>query len=194
MLLRRSLRYRSLRSMLGLLAAVSLMVAACGGDDGDFAVGGRAPDFSLGEASGERVALDDYQGRDVLLYFHMARAEDRFVQEFIQKKPRIWDSDEWYEKVGLPADDAGGMGYTIEQVAAFVPPDLKKMQDYAAAVRDKTNGYLDGMTDTKFDEKITIPRFGEVTVANVWTIILSHLRQHSGEISYLRGLQRGINK
>ena len=129
-----------------------------------------------------------------LLYFHMARAEDRFVQEFIQKKPRIWDSDEWYEKVGLPADDAGGMGYTIEQVAAFVPPDLKKMQDYAAAVRDKTNGYLDGMTDAKFDEKITIPRFGEVTVANVWTIILSHLRQHSGEISYLRGLQRGINK
>ena len=129
-----------------------------------------------------------------LLYFHMARAEDRFVQEFIQKKPRIWESDKWYDRVGLPADDAGGMGYTPEQVAAFVPPELKKMQDFSSAVHDKTVEYLKNMSDAKFDEKITIPRFGEVTVGNVWTIILAHLRQHCGEISYMRGLQRGLNK
>ena len=141
-----------------------------------------------------------------LLYFHVARSEDRFVQEFIQKKLRIWDSDKWYEKVGLPASDAGGMGFTIEQVAAFVPPDLKKMQDFAAAVRDKTNAYLNDMTDTKFDMKITMsmgppPPPGapprppmELSVGSVWTIILAHQRQHSGEISYLRGLQRGTNK
>jgi hypothetical protein len=58
--------------MVGLIAALGLIIAACGGDDGGFSVGGRAPDFSLEEASGGSVALDDYQGRDVLLYFHMA--------------------------------------------------------------------------------------------------------------------------
>jgi hypothetical protein len=58
--------------MVGLIAAMGLIVAACGGDDGGFGVGKSAPDFSLAEASGGNVALDDYQGRDVLLYFHMA--------------------------------------------------------------------------------------------------------------------------
>ena len=55
-----------------MIAAVGVIVAACGGHEGGFAVGERAPSFSLQEASGGSVALDDYQGRDVLLYFHMA--------------------------------------------------------------------------------------------------------------------------
>lgn len=70
---RQRLGCRSLgRMMLGLVAAIGLFVAACGGDDGGFAVGESAPDFSLEEASGGSVALADYRGQDVLLYFHMA--------------------------------------------------------------------------------------------------------------------------
>lgn len=129
-----------------------------------------------------------------LIYFHMARAEDRFVQEFIQGKPRIWETDKWYEKLNMSEDDAGGMGYTAEQVAAFVVPELKDLQAFAEAVRSKSMEYLKDMTPDKFDEVITLPRFGEVSVGSVWTIIVNHLTQHTGEIGYLRGLQRGINK
>jgi cytochrome oxidase Cu insertion factor (SCO1/SenC/PrrC family) len=35
-------------------------------------VGDLAPEFELPSTSGERVALSDFQGRPVLLFFHMA--------------------------------------------------------------------------------------------------------------------------
>jgi hypothetical protein len=49
------------------------VLAACssGGTDG-LAVGDRAPDFSLPEASGSTVSLGDYADTATLLYFHMA--------------------------------------------------------------------------------------------------------------------------
>ena len=128
-----------------------------------------------------------------LIYFHMARAEDRFVQEFIQNKSRIWESEKWYEKLNMSAEDSGGMGYTAEQVEAFVTPELEDMQAFAAAVREQSMTYLKDMTPEKFDEIIELPRFGSMSVGNVWKIILNHLTQHTGEIGYLRGLQRGIN-
>jgi len=51
-------------------AAVLLMVlamAGCGDTAGD-----SAPDFSLTNAVGDPVALADYTGTPVLLFFHMA--------------------------------------------------------------------------------------------------------------------------
>lgn len=51
--------------LLVLLMAVA--VAGCG-DGGAEA----APDFDLENAIGEKVALDDYAGTPVLLFFHMA--------------------------------------------------------------------------------------------------------------------------
>ena len=128
-----------------------------------------------------------------LIYFHMARAEDRFVQEFIQNKSRIWETEKWYEKLNMSIEGSGGMGYTAQEVDAFVAPDLKDMQAFAAAVREQSMAYLKDMNPEEFDEVISLPRFGEMSVGNVWKIILNHLTQHTGEIGYLRGLQRGIN-
>ena len=65
-------RHSSLGRVFGLISAIGLLVAACGEADGGLAVGDAAPDFSLAESSGGSVALDEYQGQDVLLYFHMA--------------------------------------------------------------------------------------------------------------------------
>lgn len=61
----------SLGTTAGLIAALSLVMAACGGSAG-LTVGDEAPDFSLQEASGGVVSLADYDNQDVLLYFHMA--------------------------------------------------------------------------------------------------------------------------
>jgi uncharacterized damage-inducible protein DinB len=129
-----------------------------------------------------------------LIFFHMARAEDMFVQTFIQGKPRIWNRDNWSQKLNIPENDSAGMGYTAEQVAAFVPPDIAKLQAYANAVRAETLEYVNTITTAKLDEVNKATRFGEVTLGDLWTIILTHLTQHAGELLYLRGLQKGINK
>ena len=60
-------------ALIGLLAAVALVAAACGGDgDGPLTVGDEAPAFELPDASGGTVSLADFGGEPVLLYFHMA--------------------------------------------------------------------------------------------------------------------------
>ncbi len=128
-----------------------------------------------------------------LILFHQARSEDTFVQTRIQAKPQVWESEKWYQKLNLPASESGS-GYTAEQVAAFPVPELKDLLGYAEAVRMRTLEYLKSMTPDKLDKVINMPRFGDVTIGAIFARIVVHLAQHVGEISYLRGLQRGMNK
>jgi hypothetical protein len=51
------------------LAAVS--VSGCAGKP-EVGIGSAAPDFVLPESGGGEVGLGDFEGRPVLLYFHMA--------------------------------------------------------------------------------------------------------------------------
>jgi cytochrome oxidase Cu insertion factor (SCO1/SenC/PrrC family) len=53
-----------------LMAAVIL--AACAPAQAGIPIGDPAPAFSLPSVSGGEVSLSDYQGRPVLLFFHMA--------------------------------------------------------------------------------------------------------------------------
>jgi hypothetical protein len=50
------------------------------------------------------------------------------------------------------------------------------------------------MTPDKFDEVVKRPFFGELSISQFFAITLSEITQHIGQIAYLRGLQRGLNK
>jgi len=128
-----------------------------------------------------------------LVLFHMARSEDSFVQARIQGKPQVWETEKWYKKLNLAENEAGAH-YTVEQVNAFPVPELKDVLAYYDTVRARTMDYLKGVTPGTFDKKITLPHFGEITVGAIFSIIIGHTSQHIGEISYLRGLQRGMDK
>ena len=128
-----------------------------------------------------------------LILFHMARSEDSFVQARIQSKPEVWETEKWYKKLNLAENEAGAH-YTVEQVNAFPVPELKDVLAYYDTVHARTMDYLKGMTPSTFDKKITLPRFGDLTVAAIFSITIGHTSQHIGEISYLRGLQRGMDK
>jgi uncharacterized damage-inducible protein DinB len=128
-----------------------------------------------------------------LILFHQTRFEDSFVQGRIVGKPQVWESDKWYEKLNMPASESGS-GYTTEQLAAFRVPELKDLLGYADAVRAKTLEYLKSAPNNEFDRVINMPRFGDVAVGVLLTLVIVHMAQHAGEIAYLRGIQRGMNK
>jgi hypothetical protein len=128
-----------------------------------------------------------------LILFHMARFEDSFVHTRIQNKPEIWVTEKWYEKLNI-AENEVGAHYTVEQVNAFPVPDLKNLLAYYSEVRAQTLNYLKSMPPDIFDKKITLPHFGDLSVARIFSIIVGHVSQHIGEISYLRGIQRGMDK
>ncbi len=127
-----------------------------------------------------------------LIFFHMARAEDSLIHTRIQSKPEIWKTSNWFQKLNLAENEAGAH-YTIEQVNAFSVPERKDLFAYFNDVHAKTREYLASIPASTLDKKITM-RSGEVTVAAVFSILIGHLSQHIGEMSYLRGLQRGMDK
>jgi hypothetical protein len=146
-----------------------------------------------------------------LILLHMARSEDTFVQYLLQHKPQIWEAEKWCEKLGKDKSDTGSH-YTPEQVASFCVPDLKSLREYSQAVRNKTLEYIKGLTPAKLDEKVDLPPMSpppsatpggqapprrppfDPIVGSLLLMIVTHLATHAGEISYIRGLQRGMDK
>jgi len=128
-----------------------------------------------------------------LILFHTARSEDSFIQGRLKGKPELWETGKWYKKLNLAENEAGAH-YTAEQVNAFPVPKFEDLLAYYAAARVQTMNYLKTMTAASFDKKIKMPHFGEISLAGIFSIIVSHSAQHIGEISYLRGLQRGMDK
>ena len=129
------------------------------------------------------------------ILWHQARCEDTYIQSLIRQQPQVWVSDKWYQKLNLPEDAwENGNDYTVEQVAAFPVPKLQDLLDYAEAVRAQTVEYLNGITPDKFDEVIQQPEFRGITVGKLFSYMLSEITQHIGQIAYLRGLQRGLDK
>jgi uncharacterized damage-inducible protein DinB len=127
-----------------------------------------------------------------LILFHVYKTEDSFIHEMLQQKKTLWEKEKWYDKLGLPVTEEGGH-YTIEQVDAFKVPQLQAIFDYGAAVRKDTLAYIDTIKPADLDREIEM-RFGPMPLAMVINILISHVAQHTGEISYLRGLQRGLDK
>ncbi len=126
-----------------------------------------------------------------LILYHVTRSEDSFIQERLLGKSLVWESGKWYEKLNMPKDEAGAH-YTAEQVNAFPVPELDGLLAYCAAVRNETKAYIESLNPDDLDEKITLP-FGEMSKAFIVSLIVSHAAQHLGEMSYIRGLQRGID-
>jgi uncharacterized damage-inducible protein DinB len=127
-----------------------------------------------------------------LILFHIARLEDSFIETRIQNKPAIWTTEKWYEKLTL-AESEEGAHYTVEQVNAFPVPHKEGLLAFYSAVHAQTREYLKSLTLEELDRKVTMPR-GDATIASLFSFIISHATGHIGEISYLRGLQRGMDK
>jgi hypothetical protein len=129
------------------------------------------------------------------ILWHQTRVEDILVQGMIQRKPQVWISDKWAEKLNLSEKlQDTGYGYTAEQVSAFPVPQLDDLLGYAKATRAKTVEYLKAVTADEMDKVIKTPVFGDLPIAQVFIILLGDTIQHTGQIAYLRGLQRGLNK
>ncbi len=129
------------------------------------------------------------------ILWHQTRVEDILVQGMIQRKPQVWVTDKWAEKLNLSEKlQDTGYGYTAEQVSAFPVPQLDDLLGYARATRAKTVEYLKAVAPDEMDKVIKTPVFGDIPIAQVFIILLGDTIQHTGQIAYLRGLQRGLNK
>jgi hypothetical protein len=144
-----------------------------------------------------------------LIFFHSIRSEDRLIH-ILQDKTQFWESEKWYQKFNKTIED-GGAHYTAEQVATFVVPDVKDLLAYSELIRKNTLEYLKGLKPKDFDKKVNLPPPPapvampagnppphrppfELIVGSMLMHEVTELAGHAGEISYIRGLQRGMDK
>jgi uncharacterized damage-inducible protein DinB len=124
------------------------------------------------------------------LLWHLARVEDLWINRILLEGKEIYETAGWYKKFGTPAQD-NGFGYDEAGLAAWPVPKLEMLQAYAAACRDKTLAYLGQLTDARLDEPKDF-RWMKGTTGSGLSHLISEVGEHSGQIGYLRGIQRGI--
>ena len=125
--------------------------------------------------------------------WHMARVEDGWVQQFAQRTDSVWEREGWARRLGLP-EKGSGYGYTGEQVAGLPSFDIDELMQYYDVVRRESLRYLDGLTPDDLDSRPDSERRPEYTVGNMFSHVIVEESQHVGQVAYLRGLQRGLNK
>ena len=125
--------------------------------------------------------------------WHMARVEDDWVQRFAQRTDAVWNRDGWPDRLGLPAKGSGH-GYNAEQVTGLPSFDIDQMMAYYDAVREATLRYLDGLSEADLDATPHPERRPGYTVGKMFSHVIVEESQHVGQIAYIRGIQRGLDK
>lgn len=129
------------------------------------------------------------------LAWHLGRAEDVWITDYALKKPPVFESGGWANRWGIDPGDSG-FAYTREQLAAFPNPPLDEIRRYRAEVRAESITYLKTLSANDFDivPPSDHPRRRDYTIGRVWSHLICEIAQHVGQISYLRGLQKGLNQ
>ena len=127
------------------------------------------------------------------IVWHMARVEDRWVHLFAQGTDEVWKRDGWAEKIRLPLEGSGYQ-YTAEQVSSFPTLSLDDLMSYYDSVRRETLAYVQSLTAEDLDKGLAYELRPGITIGKMLSHIIVEEAQHVGQVAYLRGLQRGLNK
>jgi len=124
------------------------------------------------------------------ILWHMTRVEDFFVNRVIRREKELYETKKWQEKLGTPVK---AYGYTVEELRAWPAPKLEILREYANSVRESTLAFLNLISPEKLSEVPRPDRSPDsigVTLGHVTTEIALHV----GQIAYLRGVKRGLDK
>ncbi len=135
--------------------------------------------------------------------WHVARVEDIWIQIFAQDIPDIWTKDGWHERLGLSEDEAF-LGLSVEQLGKFPAITQASLDGYRHAVQNETQSYLKTLDADGLDfvpgrtptpkRQGSLERLGGWSIGRMFRQTIAEYNQHLGQISYLRGMQRGLDK
>ena len=126
------------------------------------------------------------------LVWHMARVEDSWMNNNIAGGESVWNTGGWAAKTGIIYDNSG-YGQSADDVRAMPDSNMSDLVQYYDAVRSAAFKVIDGTNDEDMDNVFT--RGGRSVT---WSWILGHViveeSQHLGQVAFVRGLIRGLNK
>src|SRR4051794_35381018 len=84
------------------------------------------------------------------LVWHLTRVQDDHVAE-VMGADQIYATGGWAPRFGLKDTAETGYGHDAAEVAAVAPESAQVLEDYYAAVHERTIGYLAGLTEADLD-------------------------------------------
>ncbi len=122
--------------------------------------------------------------------WHTTRVEDFFVNRVIQREKELYETEKWQEKLGTP-DKA--YGYTVEELQTWPAPKLEILIEYTNSVREKTLAFLNSIPIERLSE-VPRPDRSPNSIGVTLDHLITEIAMHVGQIAYLRGMQRGLDK
>jgi len=126
------------------------------------------------------------------ILWHTVRVEDYFVQRVIRREEELYEAQGWREKLGTPARESG-YEYTVEQLKNWPVPHLETLKGYTDSGRKATLAFLGPLPSEKLSE-VPRPDRSPDSIGSILTRIATEIALHVGQIAYLRGIQRGLDK
>ena len=126
------------------------------------------------------------------ILWHTVRVEDYFMQRVIRREEELYEAQGWRERLGTPARESG-YEYTVEQLKSWSVPQLETLKGYADSVRKATLAFLESLASERLSELPRRDRSPD-SMGSILTRIVTEIALHVGQIAYLRGVQRGLDK
>lgn len=116
---------------------------------------------------------------------HVLGSEDAFIQQMLQEKPRLWESEGWGAKIGVAHTPGMGQGWDEVRNATIA---VDAVLAYQAALRAATDAYLANLTAAELDRAVNIMG-NQRPAATVLILLAHHACSHAGEIATVKGMQ-----
>ena len=128
------------------------------------------------------------------MVWHMARVEDNLTKVVLQNHAPIWERDGWSERLAIPYSGAGA-GMKMDEIRAMGRIDVPLVMEYYRSIRMETSSYFENvMNHEDLSRVIEHTNFSGWTGAQILGRLLCEEAEHLGQIEYLRGMMRGLNK
>ena len=128
------------------------------------------------------------------IVWHMARTEDYWINTRLCERETVWAGQGWRERVGVFVE---GTGYaqTLEQIRAMPELDVSVVMAYYEAVRKRTAEFFTNeIEEVELGRVIGFMGTEPITVAGALGHLLAEVAEHLGQVNYIRGMMRGLNK
>ena len=124
------------------------------------------------------------------ILWHTVRVEDFFVNRVIQHGKELYEAEGWQGKLGTPVK---AYQLTVEEVQTWRAPKLETLREYANSVRQKTLAFLKSISPERLSE-VPRPDRSPDSIGTTLGHMSTEIALHVGQITYLRGMQRGLDK
>ena len=122
----------------------------------------------------------------------MALVEDNLINKVLLGKERVWITENYYKDFPELRNETG-FAFNQEKLDKFPIVDIDWLMNYHNILREGTIKFITNIEDEDLSLDYT---FGIRQVKGYFVIgrLMTELSQHLGQVSYIRGMIRGLDK